>query len=240
MVNSFRLSRQQIAKIVGNDPEAIKQFEKLFSVNQEYFQSGEVDSAIIEAGSAGAQATQALGEAALLDDRIEGLEMAPPSYTPQLPRHRYGSFCDTTDQIAALANTAYGMTFNTTELSHGVTVGSPTSRIYVDTPNIYNIQFSAQIDTTVSTDHLAWIWLRKNNVDVPSSASQIRTKGNNYATIAAWNFLLQMNAGDYFELMWAVDDVGVFLNSTAATALHPAIPSVILTVTNNINAEGSI
>jgi len=76
--NSFRLSRQQIAKIVGNDPEAIKQFEKLFSVNQEYFQSGEVDSTIIEAGSAGATATQALSEAALLDDRVQALELGPP------------------------------------------------------------------------------------------------------------------------------------------------------------------
>lgn len=168
---------------------------------------------------------------------LQGLNLAP-AHTPQLPRHRYGSFYDTTDQTAALTNTPYAMTFNTTDLSLGVTLGTPTSRVYVDTANIYNIQFSAQIDTTVATDHLTWIWLRKNGTDVPNSASQVRTKGNNYATIAAWNFLLSMNAGDYFELMWAVDDTGVYLNSSAAGAFHPAIPSVILTVTNNINAGG--
>jgi hypothetical protein len=168
---------------------------------------------------------------------LQGMALAP-AVTPQLPRHRYGSFCDTTDQTVALANTAYAMTFNTTELSLGVTRGTPTSRIFVDTANIYNIQFSAQIDTTVPTDQLAWIWLRKNGTDVPQSAGQIRTKGNNFATIAAWNYLLEMNQGDYFELMWAADNTGVLLNSTAATALHPAIPSVILTVTNNINAGG--
>jgi hypothetical protein len=168
---------------------------------------------------------------------LQALAVAP-AVTPQLPRHRYGSFYDTTDQVAPLANTAYAITFNTTDLSLGVTRGTPTSRIFVDTPNIYNIQFSAQIDATVATDQLAWIWLRKNGVNVPQSAGQIRTKGNNFATIAAWNYLLEMNAGDYFEIMWAVDNVGVFLNSTAATALHPAIPSVILTVTNNINAGG--
>lgn len=161
-----------------------------------------------------------------------------PSHTPHLPRHRYGSFYDTTDQTAALANTAYAMTFNTTDLSLGVTVGTPTSRIYVDTANIYNIQFSAQIDTTIATDHLLWIWLRKNGTDVPDSAGQVRTKGNNYATIAAWNYLLSMNEGDYFELMWAVDDTGVYLNASAASGFHPAIPSIILTVTNNINAGG--
>jgi len=158
---------------------------------------------------------------------LQGLNLAP-AHTPQLPRHRYGSFYDTTDQTAALVNTAYAMTFNTTDLSLGVTLGTPTSRVYVDTANIYNIQFSAQIDTTIATDHLLWIWLRKNGTDVPDSAGQVRTKGNNFATIAAWNYLLSMNAGDYFELMWAVDDTGVYLNSSAASAFHPAIPSVIL------------
>ena len=38
--------------------------------------------------------------------------------------------------------------------------------------------------------------------------------------------------------MWATDSTGVFLNSSPAAAFHPAIPSVILTVTNNINAGG--
>lgn len=172
-----------------------------------------------------------------IQQELDGLNLAPANY-PQLPRHRYGSFYDTTDQTAAAANTAYAMTFNTTDFSLGVTLGTPTSRVYTDTANVYNIQFSAQINTTVPTDHLAWIWLRKNGVDVPDSAGQIRTKGNNFATIAAWNYLLQMNAGDYFELMWAVDDTGVFISASAAGAFHPAIPSVILTVTNNINAGG--
>ena len=47
-----------------------------------------------------------------------------------------------------------------------------------------------------------------------------------------------MNAGDYFELMWEVDNVAVSLHADPATAIHPAIPSVILTVINNINAGG--
>lgn len=174
---------------------------------------------------------------AALEDQVQGLAVAPPA-TPQLPRHRYGSFYDTTTQTAAAINTAYAMTFNSTDAAMGVTIGTPTSRVYVDTANIYNIQFSAQINTSVSTDQLAWIWLRKNGTDVPNSASQIRTKGNGFAAIAAWNFLLSMNAGDYFELMWAVDSTGVFLANFAASAFHPAVPSIILTVTDNINAQG--
>jgi hypothetical protein len=43
-----------------------------------------------------------------------------------------------------------------------------------------------------------------------------------------------MNAGDYFELMYAVTDVSLQIVAYAATAPHPAVPSVLLTVTNNI------
>ena len=165
---------------------------------------------------------------------VSDFDLSPPP--KQFRNPRYGSFYDTTTQAAAVINTAYAMTFNTTDLTSGVYIGTPTSRIYVDTPNIYNIQFSAQIDKTTAGVALIWIWLRKNGVDVPQSATQIRIQGNNAEAVAAWNFLLQMNAGDYFELMWEVGDAAVQLLSEAATAVHPAIPSVILTVTDNISS----
>jgi hypothetical protein len=170
-----------------------------------------------------------------LETAIQALAVAP-AYTPQLPRLRYGSFYDTTDQTAALANTAYGMTFNTTDITNGVYIGSPTSRVYVDTINIYNIQFSAQLINTAGGAHNAWIWLRKNGTDIPNSATTLRIEGNNTEAVAAWNFLLSMNAGDYFELMWEVSDVSVSLHADPATAIHPAIPSIILTVTDNISS----
>lgn len=182
--------------------------------------------------------SDAVSLAAVLQTEIQNLSVAPPM-TPQLVRHRYGSFYDTTTQTAAAINTPYAMTFNTTDYSQGVTIGTPTSRVYADTLNIYNIQFSAQINTTVATDQLLWIWLRKNGTDVPNSATQIRTKGNNFAAVAAWNFLLEMNQGDYFELMWAADSTGVQLQTFAASGFYPAIPSIILTVTNNISSERS-
>ena len=171
----------------------------------------------------------------ILQAQLQALEVAP-SNTPQLPRLRYGAFCDTTDQTAALANTAYAMTFNTTEISQGVYIGSPTSRVYVDTHNVYNIQFSAQIYNTSGGAHDIWIWLRKNGTDIANSATGMRIEGNNAQDVAAWNFLLELNAGDYFELMWEVSDTAVSLLHDAASAVHPAIPSVILTVTDNISS----
>ena len=39
----------------------------------------------------------------------------------------------------------------------------------------------------------------------------------------------------YFELMYSVDNTAVQILSQAAVAPVPAIPSIILTVTNNIS-----
>ena len=175
--------------------------------------------------------------AALATD-VQALGVAP-AYTPQLPRLRYGSFYDTTDQTAAAINTAYAMTFNSTDITNGVYIGTPTSRVYVDTINLYNIQFSAQLVNAAGGAHNAWIWLRKNGVDIPNSATALRIEGNNTQAVAAWNFLLSMNADDYFELMWEVSDTSVSLQHDPATAVHPAIPSIILTVTDNISSRGA-
>jgi hypothetical protein len=128
------------------------------------------------------------------------------------------------------------VTFNTTDLSVGVTRGTPTSRIFVDRPNVYNVQFSAQLDKTAGGVGLVWIWLRKNGVNVSDSAGQIRIQGNNAEILAAWNYVIQLNAGDYIELMWEVDDTSVILLADAASAVHPSIPSVILTVTDNLSS----
>ena len=193
-------------------------------------------SALLAQASLNAESSSALlSQYAALVSEVQALALGPAD-TPQLPRLRYGSFYDTTDQTAAVINTAYGMTFNSTDLSAGVTIGTPTSRVYVDTHNVYNIQFSAQFVNTAGGAHSVWVWLRKNGTDVANSATTLRLQGNNAEAVAAWNFLLDMNAGDYFELMWEVSDLAVSLYADVASAVHPAIPSIILTVTDNISS----
>jgi len=182
--------------------------------------------------------TQAAGasesDIAVIQSQLQALALSPPPKEFRSPR--YGSFYDTTTQTAAAINTAYAMTFNTTDLSFGVTRGTPTSRIFVDRPNIYNIQFSAQVHKTSGGVGLIYVWLRKNGTNVPDSAGQIRIQGNDGEILAAWNYVTQLNAGDYIELMWEVDDTSVELLAEVATGIHPSIPSVILTVTDNISS----
>jgi hypothetical protein len=146
----------------------------------------------------------------------------------------YGAFVSTQDQTIATVGTPQAVTFNTTNVSRGVSVGSPNSRIYVTKQGAYNFQFSLQVDKTSGSRGSIWIWPRVNGVDIADSASIVTIKDNHSETVPAWNFVLALNAGDYFELMWDVDTADLRLEYFAATATVPEIPSAILTVTNNL------
>lgn len=157
-------------------------------------------------------------------------------YNSAVPILHYGAFSDTTTQVATSINTAYAMTFNTTDEANGVTRGSPTSRLVVNEQGVYNVQFSAQLDKDSGNTGVIHIWLRKNGTDVPNSASKVAIQGTAAEAVAAWNFIVQLEATQYVELMWATDDVDVKLVAASATSVWPAIPSVICTVTqvNNL------
>lgn len=189
-------------------------------------------AAAMEVSAVSARATQALDDLAKLSDTVALLATAPPPR--EFKRARYGSFYDTTTQTAGAVNTAKEITFNTTDLSQGVRIGTTTSHVIVDQEGIYNFQTSIQLDSTVATDEEFYLWFRLNGVDVTNSASQVRVKGNNAEVFLALNYFFNLKPNDYVELMFSVTDLGVRLLASGAVAPHPGIPSVILTVSNNI------
>jgi hypothetical protein len=249
----LNLTRDQLASFL-QDHEQIKQFERLFAdvqqlepttLNDLAVTAGNADQKAVEALDAVAQlaqdtafqadnkAQQALDAISQLSSAVELLATAPPER--EFKRSRYGSFYDTTTQSALVINTATEITFNTTDLSSGVYLGgSPQSRVYVDTDGIYNFQTSIQLDSTVATAQEFYLWFRLNGVDVTNSASQLRIQGNNAEVFVALNLFFKMKAGDYVELVYSVSNLGVQLLAAPAAAPHPGIPSVILTVSNNI------
>lgn len=248
----IRLNRSQLQAFLPDD-DSIRKMEALFdqATNLTPAQISVLTLAIqeasLDAGTADAKATQANDALDRIADSLELLAYAPPRLPVVLPddvappitppkRSRFGSFYDTTNQTAAVINTAYAVTFDTTDLSEGVYRGSPTSRIYVDEPGVYNFQFSAQLDKTAGGVGIFDFWIRVNGADIANSAGRVRIQGNNAELVTAWNFLTRMKAGDYFELMWAVDDITCQITAFPAVAPLPGIPSVILTVANNIGA----
>ena len=173
-----------------------------------------------------------IDQIAEIQKQIESVQLTPPPR--EFKRSRYGQFSDTTTQTAASANTPYAITFDTADVSSGVYLGTPSSRIYVDTDGVYNIIFSIQLDKTSGGTGLFWVWPRINGVDLPNSNSQVRIQGNDSELLVTVGYFFELVANDYFEIMFAVDDVSVEVTSFPSSAFYPAVPSIILTVTDNI------
>ena len=143
----------------------------------------------------------------------------------------YGQFIKTVDQTPAAINTAYAITFDSSPISNGISIGAPASRIVVSESGLYNFAPTFQVTSGNTSQKNVWFWYRKNGTDVASSAfiATIRINGG-YTAVARSDFF-SLDAGDYMELMWAADDVNVTLNAVAATAFAPASPACILAVT---------
>ena len=142
-------------------------------------------------------------------------------------RKRYGAFHSEVTQTPITTDTNTIVTYDTTELSHGVWTDS--EKVYVDTEGVYNFQFSVQITTENSAN--VRIWPKINGTNVPWACSVVNVQNANDAKVASWNWLLQMSAGDYFELWWRSSIHLASLTHFAASDGYSAVPSVILTVT---------
>ena len=142
----------------------------------------------------------------------------------------HASYFDTTTQTNPVANTVNLFTYNSVVSEFKVTRGVPTSKIFVNETGVFNFQFSAQLDKTGGSASAVYIWPRINGVNLPDSATKIVIDGPNNEIVAAWNFMLVLEANDYFELAWEAADTNVVIPYVAASGNIPAIPSIILTV----------
>ena len=145
----------------------------------------------------------------------------------------YGAFQSTVDQTAAVANTAYAMTFNTTDYANGVTVAS-NSRITVADAGIWNLQWSGQFENPDSQDHDGRAWLKINGTVVTGSTGFFAVPSKhgtvNGHTLVGWNYFVSLNANDYVELWWETDNTAVSIQAYAASGNYPSTASLIATM----------
>ena len=249
-VKRLGLTRDQLAKFLV-EHEQIKQFELLFATVDEIKTTG-LDSATFDAGLAlagvnklaGSQlaqdaASEASNALAIAQAARRALSALPdPAMVPPVaPAKRVGvgTFASLVTQIALLPNVDYPIDLDVVDIERGIWRDSVnTSRVYVADGGIFNFQFSAQLDNTSGGAHRLWLWPRISGVDVPDSASQVRIQGNNAELVAAWNWVLRLAPGEYFEIVYAVSAVALEIVTFPAAGVVPAIPSVILTVTQEV------
>lgn len=157
------------------------------------------------------------------------------------PLGYYGAWQDDVTQSAPANNTGVAMIIRTADMTpNGISIvnngsGNPT-RITFAYTGVYNLQFSSQFQNTDTQLHDVTIWLRMNGSDVDGTAGFISVPNSHGGTpghnIAAWNYLLNVVGGQYYEIYWSTDSyTNVTMQYYAAGSPPPAAASVILTVT---------
>lgn len=97
---------------------------------------------------------------------------------------------------------------------------------------IYNfLQFFSKVQG--GTIEYLSIWPRINGVDVPWSNTDVTMANNNELIVTAWNFLFELNPGDYVELMWSSTSTQIEMDAIPPqiNPTRPGTPSIIVTLT---------
>jgi hypothetical protein len=145
------------------------------------------------------------------------------------------SLYDTTSQTVSTINTPQAITINTVDFASNVTVVDG-SKITIANVGTYNLQWSGQFHNSSSSAADVTVWLRYNGQDYPQSASIVTVPAKHGSipgsTIAAWNWLGKSQVpGDYVEIWWLSESTSVYLAAHGTSANAPAVPSVIVTLT---------
>lgn len=142
----------------------------------------------------------------------------------------YGQFFTNATLTAASINTAYALPIVNTYVANGVTIGTPNSRLIFGQSGYYSISVVYHLISTSANQKRAWLWFRKNGVDIPSSSVIASNSGNANFSVVSRVDTYSFEENDYLELYWAVNDVGLTISGSAATAFAPTSPALTISV----------
>jgi len=114
--------------------------------------------------------------------------------------------------------------------------GRSDSMITVAQPGIYNIQFSAQFVNVDTQAHDVDIWFKRNDITLPGSNSIFTIPSSHGGVpgrlIASLNFMVDLRAEEYVEIVWHTSNSNVFIEHIPeqTAPLRPSTPSLIVTV----------
>ena len=166
--------------------------------------------------------------ACIISDATAGVIFVRPTIQQM---QYYGEFTKTTDQSPAAINTEYLLTFDNTEISNGVTIGSPASRIVVPQSGLYHFSATVQLTSGSSSAKNIWVWMKKNGTALANSARLVTSDLNNGFIPIAINETVSLAANDYVEMAFACDSTNMTVDNVPATAFAPAAPAIVLSVT---------
>ena len=143
-------------------------------------------------------------------------------------QYNFGEFWSSAS-VTPSAGVSASVVFDSTGASSGVAISGSGALLKITNAGTYNIQFSAQANTTAGADTL-YVWFKKNGANIAASNSKV-VLANNTAQLMTVNILDTAAANDYYEITYQSANGNVQLLNEAATGNLPEIPSVITTIT---------
>jgi hypothetical protein len=144
----------------------------------------------------------------------------------------HASLYRTTDVTAAAADTAYAITYDAPTGNVGIDRdATDNSKIVFDQAGEYLVMFSAQIASSSSSTVKFYFWPRLNGTDATNNTIIYSLHQNDATVVVSRSAKFDVSAGDYLQVMWAVDSTSGLLDASAATAFSPAAPATTLHIT---------
>ena len=131
----------------------------------------------------------------------------------------------------------YTVSASQTVSSTTISSSSPT-RITVAQPGIYNFQMTAILESGSSNAKTAWVWVRRNGVDIGYSGVPVTNDVNNGKTEVNFNFNIDLAAEGYIEIMWATDNTALYFGAEAPSSPYPGHSSIVMAVSYVSNLDG--
>jgi hypothetical protein len=153
---------------------------------------------------------------------------------PTIEQERYyGEFYNTAGVTPIAANTAYALAWSGATISDGITIaGAPVTQITVSESGLYQFNARVQFSSGNSSLKSAWVWWKLNGTTTYANSATVGSLSDNGGYMVLRNSeFFSLAAGDYIELMWAVDDTNLEPTNVAATAFAPAAPCAVVEVT---------
>lgn len=144
----------------------------------------------------------------------------------------HASLYRTTDVTAAAVDTAYAIQYDAPSGNSGITLdGTDPTKIVFAEAGEYLILFSAQISSTSSSTVKFYFWPRLNGTDAANNTIVYSLHQNDATVVVSRSAKFDVSAGDYLQVMWAVDSTSGYLDASAATAFSPSAPATTLHIT---------
>ena len=163
----------------------------------------------------------------LRSDSSLGEIFVRPSYEQET---KYASFYSNSDQTPLLINTPYAIRVPNRGFSKGFTVDSDRASLIAETSGLYTFTSSLQFISTNSAAKNVWVWIRRNDSDVPNTTRKSSIVGNDVALVLTAVNNISMNAGDKITHMWAASNTTIRLDAPNDVVFAPNTPSAIIDI----------